>query len=130
MPTDQEPQPTSSSTHTPAVATTEGTPTNPNESVAKPAQNTSTSSAHNSNHNTEASKSQTTSQDPFDSTTLPASRTGGTHCTPLDSGYGVLGADDTFGKKYGASWGDRIKGRVSSLTSKGEGEDGKRKGKG
>ena len=47
-----------------------------------------------------------------------ASRTGGTHCTPLDSNYGVLGKDDTFAKEekrkgFGASWGEKLKGKIS-----------------
>ena len=54
----------------------------------------------------------------FDESKLPASRIGGTHCTPLDSNYGVLGQDDTFRKDekvkgFGVGWGERLKGKVA-----------------
>lgn len=59
----------------------------------------------------------TTVQPTFDPSKLPASRTGGTHCTPIDSNYGILGKDDTFAKDekkgFGATWANKLKGKIS-----------------
>lgn len=62
--------------------------------------------------------SKTTDAREFDSSKLPPSRTGGTHCTHIHSTYGVLGKDNTFAseeksKGFGVNWAHKIKGKIS-----------------
>lgn len=74
----------------------------------KPTSNTPTTPTHE----------QTATKPAFDPSKLPASRAGGTHCTPIDSSYGVLGQDDTFAaeekkKGFGVSWSEKLKGKIA-----------------